>query len=277
MSRKKKNTTLTAATLPLLRDDLVREFSAVARGELTDLQKKWFDHHPGALPHYDLSKAELWWVTPAMTKLVYVAAPDLPPQQILWDQLPSQSGILIWEGSLGLTVEDVIEYRDGEEIVAPREITGAFWALDKGGIGVGPIVKNPYAPLGAYAASWAQDRLTRYLVTTWLLASQPTVGRTYSQAASLRRAYAKHLDLPMTITTATLRTIARSTDESDEETVTGSSHDSYSHRFLVRGHWRDQACGPKRSMRKPTWVVPYIKGPEDKPLVVKDKVNLWRR
>jgi hypothetical protein len=36
-------------------------------------------------------------------------------------------------------------------------------------------------------------------------------------------------------------------------------------RWAVRGHWRQQPVGPRRVGRRPVWVHPYIKGPEDKP------------
>lgn len=32
--------------------------------------------------------------------------------------------------------------------------------------------------------------------------------------------------------------------------------------FLVRGHWRNQACGPKQLLRKTIWIEPFWKGPE---------------
>lgn len=35
------------------------------------------------------------------------------------------------------------------------------------------------------------------------------------------------------------------------------------HRYLVRGHWRNQAYGPNRSKRQLKWIAPYWKGPED--------------
>lgn len=45
-------------------------------------------------------------------------------------------------------------------------------------------------------------------------------------------------------------------------------------RFMVRGHWRQQPCGPGREERKLTWVRPYYKGPDiaatiNRPYVVK--------
>lgn len=36
--------------------------------------------------------------------------------------------------------------------------------------------------------------------------------------------------------------------------------------WVVGGHWRNQACGPKMGDRRLTYINPYIKGPDDKPL-----------
>lgn len=33
-------------------------------------------------------------------------------------------------------------------------------------------------------------------------------------------------------------------------------------RFLVRGHWRNQTCGPKNSERRRIWIMPHWKGPD---------------
>jgi hypothetical protein len=50
------------------------------------------------------------------------------------------------------------------------------------------------------------------------------------------------------------------------EHVSGDGHREYSCRFVVDGHWRLQACGPRHTERKLTYVHPYVKGPADKPL-----------
>jgi hypothetical protein len=44
---------------------------------------------------------------------------------------------------------------------------------------------------------------------------------------------------------------------------------SLSVQFLVRGHWRNQACGPGLTERRATWIAPYWKGPETAPIAVK--------
>lgn len=48
----------------------------------------------------------------------------------------------------------------------------------------------------------------------------------------------------------------------------GSADVAWSYRWVVSGHWRQQVCGPGRSERRPTYVLPYLKGPESKPLKV---------
>jgi len=48
----------------------------------------------------------------------------------------------------------------------------------------------------------------------------------------------------------------------------------WSHRWIVNGHWRMQPTndGPKR-----IWIMPFVKGPEDKALVLKDTVHVLER
>lgn len=56
----------------------------------------------------------------------------------------------------------------------------------------------------------------------------------------------------------------------------GSDPVERDHRWTVRPHWRNQACGPERSLRRRIWIDGYIAGPEDKPLKYRPKVNVLR-
>lgn len=40
-------------------------------------------------------------------------------------------------------------------------------------------------------------------------------------------------------------------------------------RFIVRGHWRDQACGENFSLRRKIWIKPFWKGPEMSEIVMR--------
>lgn len=59
------------------------------------------------------------------------------------------------------------------------------------------------------------------------------------------------------------------------EPVGGDERDSsgieYSHRWIVRGFWRNQWY-PSEQRHKPLWIAPYPKGPADKPLIIKDRI-----
>lgn len=44
------------------------------------------------------------------------------------------------------------------------------------------------------------------------------------------------------------------------------------HRFIVRAHWRKQACGVGRKEHRLTFIAPYVKGPEGAPFMQREKV-----
>jgi hypothetical protein len=53
-------------------------------------------------------------------------------------------------------------------------------------------------------------------------------------------------------------------------------HREYSHRFIVHGFWRNQWY-PKLKTHRQKYIASYVKGPEGKPLLVKDRVWVWDR
>jgi hypothetical protein len=56
-------------------------------------------------------------------------------------------------------------------------------------------------------------------------------------------------------------------------TSAGGTGREYSVRWVVRGHWRRQWY-PSQNRHIPIWIMDYIAGPEDAPLVVHDKVTV---
>lgn len=51
---------------------------------------------------------------------------------------------------------------------------------------------------------------------------------------------------------------------------------NYSHRFMVRGHWKPQWY-PSLQDHRIIYIAPYIKGPDDKPLIIRDTVYALKR
>lgn len=77
---------------------------------------------------------------------------------------------------------------------------------------------------------------------------------------------------PSTVTIVDLRARASTSEPGGEPGRT------YNHRFPVTGHWRQQACGPNHSWRKPKYIGDYIKGPKGAPLIApKPRVHVLRR
>ena len=65
------------------------------------------------------------------------------------------------------------------------------------------------------------------------------------------------------IRVVSLRKAERTAHATDDEP---GEHREYHVRWVVSGHWRNQPCGPKSGDRRLTFITPYMKGPDDKPL-----------
>ena len=59
---------------------------------------------------------------------------------------------------------------------------------------------------------------------------------------------------------------------------TGTAGRTYSCRWVVSGHWRNQPYGPAGSKQyRPIWIEGYIKGPADQPLRETQKIFSVKR
>ena len=96
-----------------------------------------------------------------------------------------------------------------------------------------------------------------------------TVPERPDRAARRRLKKAKSPLATKTVKVVKLRRIVhREASDGDGQPV------DWSHRWVVNGHWRQQPTndGPKR-----IWIMPFVKGPEDKPLVLKETVHVLER
>lgn len=118
------------------------------------------------------------------------------------------------------------------------------------------------------------DNGFRQFVAYLRLLSQTLVQLASAEVDRHARKRATRRGLPGLVTTVKLRRI---------EYVGGEGHSNveWQHRWIVRGHWRRQPCGPDHPLAENNgqgghvaiiWINPYIKGPEDKPLHLSNKV-----
>jgi hypothetical protein len=105
----------------------------------------------------------------------------------------------------------------------------------------------------------------RFLQTTWV---DPRV--TVPDRPVIKRAKRHGVPEPQVKVVQLRRRERRSTRDPNAEPV------EWQHRWIVSPHWRNQWF-PKLGVHKQIPIAEYIKGPEDKPLIVHDKIYLVDR
>ena len=90
------------------------------------------------------------------------------------------------------------------------------------------------------------------------------VSSAQSDRASMHRAQRQGL----TVSDVRVVTLRRR----DTSAALGAHHEvDWSHRWVVSGHWRNQYL-PSVDAHRLQWVAEYVKGPGDRPLVIKDPI-----
>lgn len=262
------------------------------------------------LLHPDKRKnAALLWIAPDMVDLLRHAAKTLPAY-------PFQPSVLPWPKAVcvaGAPLMDIrepslIDPPDAERHSGAHPVTILLWhplAENEMEVPISgacmvtactrhnvrwsvptvPIVTAPLIPGKMWDEGRPEDdrsdamsqhdaqEFARVCCTLWLLLQQKVAvkRRAWPERAERRR-WERESDRPIPeVTVVELRKpISVNPEDRNAEPV------DWSHRWIVDGHWRNQ-YHPSTGEHTPTWIAPYVKGPEDKPLVVKKKINAWVR
>lgn len=228
-----------------------------------------------------LADAGLYWVRPAMMELAMQASHDVP--RVVLAQAIEPEGFLLLERPLPpLPLPDVPQRRQFRP-------SGFVWhryglgilvhVLARAGEGITvwpvqhelvPATAIRLDPPGQELSDAPQDLLIAWLMSAWTLMVEPTLveARTLT-AESLGDGGARYPD-HRHVTLVDLRRIERRPAE-----TAGVGH-QLKHRFMVRGHWRQQYHPSDRSHRL-RWIAPYMKGPNGAPILVTDQVMVWKR
>jgi hypothetical protein len=245
-----------------------------------------------------LAKARLWWVADDMVDLMEAAAPSMPAQPLHPDDLPDNQGLVFFARPLGGIFDETTTEAMPPSTSRPEAVIGALlWAKvdvyrpdgsgpPNGGVdleflsvvdvaGYGLMI----APLGGCtwmfgrSAAEGNESATqdmRRAVALWTLSQQERLvdsrDESMSRPAAKRstRAKADASDLRVV-------RLRRARREAGDPAGSGVE---WSHRWVVSGHWRNQYL-PSRGTHRVQWISPHVKGPGDKPLVVKETVTAW--
>lgn len=104
-------------------------------------------------------------------------------------------------------------------------------------------------------------------VFSFVLASLLWIDQTIVVArdAVANRALRRRLDKEMVLYNHALKVVVLRRQSSDHDSHSDPKHVEWSCQWIVRGHWRQQFY-PGTGERRPLFILPYVKGPEDKPL-----------
>lgn len=250
-----------------------------------------------------LAQADLFHVNADMTDLARVAGASMPDFSLAPEDLPSECGFMHWVSPVAASDEaetvryaaaswgPVATHRAADSAAPAVRGTWVNWYFDTDWYhdmlsGVEDIpnwfVKRevgrlcldlemviPFSQFTFESAGLEHD-LFRTLKATWVLMSQPVASNAlanYDRAT--RRRLARENQEPEPVRVITLRRAASGSGA-------GESDREYHHRWIVRGHWRQQWY-PSRGANRPVWIAPHIKGPEDAPLLGGEKVYALKR
>lgn len=241
---------------------------------------RWVDH-----VSIGLMASELYYISPEFTQLAIQSGMDLPDISITREELPSANGFLIWADPVGeiQREDDSAGIRAVSWTLVPRGVWVTVYFQPEDGTRLHPVGGSIRAGIGWLVAPnpglgfvFLQDSLKRpdaqvatanvitTLLATWFLLRQPGVATVTEQPAdkALTRAYKRAGRPSPSVQIVDLRRhvqAARETPDPVERRRIGV-------RFMVRGHWKRQAYGPKRGLRKTIYVAPFLKGPDTAPL-----------
>lgn len=246
-----------------------------------------------------LRDAEMYWVARDMVDVARDAAGTLPE----WTPdiaAPCRNGLLCWAKPAGtvpygpakmattavpwdgvwwwtrpdgrLQVSPASRFVQRPELLEPYQVSTPLWAAHT-------IVVDPARPR-TEEVNGAEDMhpFVSVVGAAWLLMGQPGVTETRSiqdRPASDWPVGARP-SLSASTTPAVTIVELRRPIRGPHDAPAQESARSFSRRWWVGGHWRQQACGPHLGQRRPTWIAPHVKGPPGTPLTT-DKVYLWRR
>jgi hypothetical protein len=262
-------TTITARDLPKIRDRLNHFYRGQAElpGHLGIDRGNLAEH---------LEQGRLYWVDHTFTDLAAAAAKSLPAMVVHSDLVPGDTGILAWATPIGDTTAitwtrhdttlSLVRYRgiggglDEQLLQTVREDIGWLAPIATHTLHLGTEINPERQPDTAIA------------LATWLLMGQRAADTPTAEIDKpTRRRYARDKRPLPDVRLVRLRTTGQTPSSSPRRTA---DRVAPTERVWVTGHWRDQPYGPRRALRRPVYIHPFLRGPEDAPIKLSTTVRI---
>lgn len=231
-----------------------------------------------------LAVAEPFYVTPIICNLLFDAAKSIPRSWTLAEHTLYVPAGFVWLGAQYIPSEGgpvvamvwaTMAAREGRYILPSSEDSGERVAA----IGFFYRVTGWPMPLPAQMSLWkfggdlqapieggynpevADQERCQFATLMTFLQQRILVSPKFVADRVARRRVERAARKPPTkeIRVIALRRVERRTGEAEQRDV------EWTCQWIVRGHWRNQ-WHPRPKHYQPKWIVPYVKGPEDKPL-----------
>ncbi|KKM02540.1 hypothetical protein LCGC14_1783410 [marine sediment metagenome] len=216
--------------------------------------------HPKAIA--EVRSAALYHIADEVSSIIDHAANTMPDVVPYGDEQPFPVGLIVWESP-----SDVDCLWD---CGVPHPAFAGLWTSGPWGTAFTFFVKGQVGNIGvpmhvaktveAEYGRTVTDSWMRWIYAFWTFLSQELIvmGKARSPRAVRHHARRQGCAEPL-IRVVRLRRIHKKAFDSEDGTAV-----EWSHRWMVRGHWRNQPY-PREGRVRPKWIMPYVKGPEDKP------------
>ncbi len=244
-----------------------------------------------------LSLAESYWVSGQIWEAIVTSSIDMPMDfQFSEDMAPTPHGWLWLNKPWLIPQSDMAHSKEARSIKLAPAASAIMW-----GVGISAVSGAPVLAIETFHGAWNGQLVPLFYTFTHPtntlqqeedrrrneLRANDRVGDEVASGAVMRAVLSAFLWLKQTICVAKstpmerhvskrlsqldiekalhVITLRRAESRSDRD-VSGEPVE-WSCRWLVRGHWRQQYY-PSTGKHAPVYVLPHVKGPEDKPIRV---------
>ncbi|PTA43547.1 hypothetical protein [Micromonospora sp. RP3T] len=225
-----------------------------------------------------LDQSRLYWIDDDFTDLAEHAATQLTDLTIGHDTGPPANVFITWSRPVTqhqITAASWTVANDGWQLVLYRAIGAGLDGkpLQRLREQVGWLVPMATAHLTEQQPIDA-GHLAATLITTWLLITQKAAEIDIPKVdKAVAKAYARTKRDQPEVRVVRIRGRHSSPSGAPAPTPRGQGR-RQSSRFWVSGHWRNQAHGPGRSLRRPVYINPFLKGPAESPVKTSSTVRM---